>query len=45
MTFALAVPFAGAATLVALTQKWFRLDNSEKDKAADGAEARIEVEK
>lgn len=45
MTFALAVPFAGAATLVGLTQKWFRLDNGEKDQAADGTMARIEDEK
>ena len=45
MTFALAMPFAGAATLVGLTQKWFRLDNNEKDKAADGTTARMDDEK
>ena len=38
--FALAVPMAGVATLVALAQKWFRLSNPKKEAAKEeGARA------
>ena len=35
MAFALTIPLAGAATLVALTQKWFRLTDPEKEESAE----------
>ena len=42
MAFALAIPMAGAATLVAVTQKWFRLTDPEKEELAQRDENKVE---
>ena len=42
LTFALAIPMAGMATLVALAQRWFRLKTPEKDKGAQGDNIKAE---
>ena len=41
MAFALAIPMAGAATLVAVAQKWFRLTDPEKGDLAERDENKV----